>query len=378
MFGRSEQKKPSLPDIKITKMPDDFYGGVNPVIKFQNVEKVIKPAQISKPVLSSADKKLLDKKTTVGAGNKLHPINLFTSWKFLVVAGVGVLIIGGSVMGFYYWRQYRTTLSVAPEPIQPVVVEPIVVVPEITSTPVVEPEPVVVPPPMVSEAKLDFPSSLLGDSVDTDKDGISDVAEELFGTDPAVPDSDNDNYPDGHEVYYLYNPAGKEPMKIVDSGLVNVFTNPVFLYKIYYPKSWAVGNVDTSYKDVLFSTVTGENVEIKVINMDPEESFSHWFANNATGEQLADYLPFESVFKETGFVRKDDLVYFLPKGNQVFVILYHTTDSNIVNYRLVIKMIARSFQFGNATEIPARIDEESIKMTSSTSFSPTINMSTPL
>lgn len=359
MFGRSDKKKTSLPDIKITKMPDDFYGGINPVVKFQNVEKVIKPAQITKPVLSSADKKIFDQKTVVGAGNKLHPINLFTSWKFLVVAGVGILVIGGSVMGFYYWRQYRQTLAVVPEPIQPVI-EPVVVVPEVTSTPVIEPEPVVVVPPVVAETNLDFPSSLLGDSVDTDKDGITDVAEELFGTDPAVPDSDNDNYPDGHEVYYLYNSAGKEPMKIVDSGLVSVFTNPIFLYKIYYPKSWAVGNTDISYKDVLFSTVTGENVEIKVMDMDPAESFSRWFSHNATGEQLADYLPFESVFKETGFVRKDDLVYFLPKGNQVFVILYHTTDSSIVNYRVVIKMITRSFQFGNATELPARTVEGSI------------------
>ena len=363
MFGRSDKKKQSLPDIKITKMPDDFYGGMNPIVKFQNIEKVVKPAQIAKPVLSSTDKKLLDKKTAVGAGNKLHPINLFTSWKFLVVAGVGILIIGGSVMGVYYWSQYRETLPVTPEPIQPIAVEPAVVEPEVTSTPVVEPEPVVVEPVVSKQEKLDFPSSLLGNSIDSDKDDITDMAEELFSTDPSVSDSDNDNYPDGHEVYYLYNPAGKEPMKILDSDLVNVFTNPALLYKIYYPKTWAVGSVDTAYKDVLFSTVTGENIEIKVVDIIPEESFNDWFARNAIGEQLANYLPFESVFKETGFVRNDGLVYFLPKGNQIFVILYHTTDSSVVNYRLVIKMIARSFQFGNATEIPARTVEESINVT---------------
>jgi hypothetical protein len=78
---------------------------------------------------------------------------------------------------------------------------------------------------------------------------------------------------------------------------------------------------------------------------------------------LADYLPFESVFKETGFARKDNLVYFFPKGNQVFAILYHTTDSNVVNYHMVIKMLARSFQFGSATEVPARTVEESATTT---------------
>lgn len=362
MFGKSEQKKQPLPDIKITKMPDDFYAGTNPIIKFKSVESTTKPAQKSKLVLSSADKKLLDKKTAMGAGNKLHPINLFASWKFLVVAGLGILIIGGAVISFYYWWQYRQTLPKAPEPIAPAVTEPVVSAPEITPTPTVEPEPVVVEPAVSVEAKLDFPSFLLGNSIDTDQDDITDVAEELFSTDSTMADSDSDKFTDGHEIFYLYNPAGKEPMKLIDSGLVAAYANPTFLYKIYYPKSWAVGNVDFTYKDVLFSTITGENIEVKVVEMNPEETFNDWFARSASGEQLANYLPFESVFKETGFVRNDNLVYFFPKGNQVFSIIYHTTDSSVVNYRIVIKMLARSFQFGNSSEVPARPIEESVNI----------------
>ncbi|MFA6547785.1 MAG: hypothetical protein WCT11_02430 [Candidatus Magasanikbacteria bacterium] len=364
MFGKPEQKKQTLPDVKITKMPDDFYAGTNPIVKFKNVEKVIKQTQTVKSVLSSADKKLLDQKTSTGAGNKLHPINLFTNWKFLIVAGLGILIVGVAIISFYYWWQYRKTVT--PEPIQPVVTEPVVTPPaeqEISPTSTVEPEPVATLPTVSTEVKLDFPSFLLGDSVDTDKDDITDVAEELFGTDPAIPDSDNDKFTDGHEVFYLYNPAGKEPMSLVGSGLVNVYANPVFLYKIYYPKSWAVGIVDVGNKDVLFSTLTGENIEVRAMDMNAGESFNDWFARNASGEQLADYLPFESVFKETGFARKDNLVYFFPKGNQVFAILYHTTDSNVVNYHMVIKMLARSFQFGSATEVPARTVEESATTT---------------
>lgn len=360
MFGRPVQTKQSLPDIKITKMPDDFYGGINPIVKFQTVEKVIKPAKIDKSVLSLADKKLLDQKTAIGAGNKLHPINLFTSWKFLVLIGLGILIIGSAVVGGYYWWQYRKNLPLSQEPVLPEVVEePTSTVPEVATTSTVELESVVVIPSVSTEVKLDFPSSLLGDSADTDQDDITDLAEELFGTDSAVPDSDNDKFTDGHEVYYLYNPAGKEPMKLLDSSLVNIYSNPAFLYKIYYPKNWAVGNVDLSYKDVLFSTLTGENIEVKVVDMNSGETFNDWFARNASNEQLADYLPFESVFKETGFVRKDNLVYFFPKGNQVFAVLYHTTDSSVVNYRIVIKMLARSFQFGNSIEIPTRTVEES-------------------
>lgn len=382
MFGKTEQKKQTLPNVKITMMPDDFYAGANPIIKFLTVEKAIKPAKIATPVLSSTEKKLLDEKTVVGAGNKLHPINFITNWKFLIISSVIILIIGGTVAGLYFWWQYRKALTSVSVPTPPVVVEPINTQP--SSPEVIPVEPAIVEtvlPTVVTEIKFDFPSLFLGDSMDTDKDEISNTSEDLFGTDSAVSDSDSDKFTDGHEVFYLYNPAGKEPLKLIDSGLVNTYTNPAFLYKIFYPKSWAVGNVDSSYKDVLFSTFTGENIEIRVSDMVSGETFNDWFSRNANGEFLADYLPFESVFKEAGFARKDSLVYFFQKGNQIFSIIYHTTDSTVVNYRIVIKLLARSFQFGNVNDIPTRPLEENVSLQSATTsvVSDTINSTnTPL
>lgn len=360
MFGKKEEKKPSSPDIKVTKMPDDFYAGVNPIIKFQVVEKTIKPAQAEKSVLPMVDKNILDKQTAVGAGNKLHPINLLANWKFLLIAGGIILLVGAAGTGAYYYWQYKKTSASAVTPSLPAIVESEIVVPEVVepATTTVTEIPLTVVPAVSSEAKIDFPSVLLGESLDTDKDAISDVAEELFNTDPTVPDTDGDKYPDGHEVFYLYNPAGKEPMKIIDADTVKVYINPTFLYKLYYPKNWAVGNVDPLYKDVLFSTITGENIEVRVFDLNPGDSFDNWFAQNAGDQQLSDYVPFSSVFKEVGYSRKDDLVYFFPKDDKVFGIFYHTTDSNIINYKIAAKMLARSFQFGNITEIQPRITEE--------------------
>lgn len=361
MFGKKEEKKISSPDIKVTKMPDDFYAGINPIVKFQTVEKIIKPAQTEKSVLPMSDKKILDKQTVIGAGNNLHPINLLANWKFLLIAGGIILLVGGGGMGAYYYWQYRKSAAVSLSPQPPSIVESTITSPEVsesTPTAVVAIEVSTTTALTIGEAKIDFPSVLLGESLDTDKDAISDMAEELFTTDPSIPDTDSDKYPDGHEVFYLYNPAGKEPMKLIDANTVQIFTNPVFLYKLYYPKSWVVGNVDPLYKDVLFSTITGENIEVRVFDLNSGDSFENWFARNAGSEQLSDYLPFLSVFKEVGFARKDDLVYFLPKGDKIFGIFYHTTDSNVVNYKIVSKMMARSFQFGNSTEVQPRTVEE--------------------
>ena len=345
----------------MAKIPDDFYGGNNPVIKFKTTESTPEKPVVKAPVLSATEKKIFDKKTVVGAGQKLHPINLLTNWKFLILLFFVLLALVALGLGGYYYWQYRKSQPV-PLPSQPIVTT---VVPEpIPSAPVVPtPAPVVVPPvtaPSLSEAPLDTPSTLLGDSKDTDSDGLTDVAEELFTTDPTLPDTDGDKYSDSSEIYHLYNPIGKEPMKLIDSGLVSIYTNPVFGYKLYYPKSWAVGSVDSGYKDVLFSTFTGENIEVRVFDRQPNESFLSWFERNASKESYGDYVAVTSVFKQSGYGRKDNLVYFFPTDQYVFAIIYHTGTSSVVNYRIVSEMFEQSFQLGNLTDIPGRIVEENL------------------
>ncbi len=362
MFGKKDDKKQTLPNIKIDKIPDDFYAGTNPVVKFKAVEKQVDLAPKSPVVLTSVEKKNFEKQTVVGSGNRLHPINLLANWKFLVLISVSFLILGGVSLGGYYYWQYKKTVKVAtvipPPKINIPVNNPVNQNPP-TPTPTVE---VVVPPPVVvnPELRIDFPSSLLAESVDTDKDGISDVAEEIFKTDPTIADTDKDGYTDGHEVYYLYNPSGKEPLKLLDSGLIKIFKNPVFAYQLYYPVSWAVGNVDSSYKDVLFSTLSGENVEVRIMDKDKNQNFNDWFGINAPNERLSDYSSFSSVFKEDGWARNDGLVYFFPKDDKMVAVIYHTTDSSIVNYKIVAVMMARSFQFGQASAIPDRVVENNM------------------
>ena len=51
-------------------IPADFYGGANPVIKFKKVEKEVDLTP-KKPVLTSAEKALLDKATAAGSGQPL-------------------------------------------------------------------------------------------------------------------------------------------------------------------------------------------------------------------------------------------------------------------------------------------------------------------
>lgn len=359
MFGKKVPTE-SLPEISLNKIPDDFYGGKNPIVKFKTVEKTVQPKEIKPTILSNSEKKLFDQQTAVGAGKKMHPVNLLANSKFLLLVFLVMLVLVGVVGGGYYFWQYQKSKKIStPVPPANIVVDQ-TPSPTVTESNQINNAPVSENNPSASlvEAPLDLPSNLIGDSVDTDKDGLTDVAEELFSTDASLPDTDSDSYTDGSEIYHLYNPKGKEPMKLVDSGLVQIYTNPIFGYKLYYPKSWAVGNVDSGYKDILFSTITGENIEVRAVGRNAGESFSDWFSRFATAENYADYTPVESVFKQPGFGRKDNLVYFLPADNQVFVIIYRTSNSSVANYRVVNQLFMKSFQFGNSSDVPPRIIEE--------------------
>ncbi len=330
-------------------IPTDFYGGMNPVVTFKDVSREVVLNRGA--VVSPADKKLLDKQTAVGSGEVLHPANLLANPKFLALAALGLFVVIGGGVTLYY------VLTSKPEtPVVPIVTTPIPTdtapIVEAPTTPLITPsstEPVVTTPVSLADQPLTFPSVLLGDSVDTDKDELTDREEELFATDLNIPDTDSDTYSDSHELFYLYNPAGKEPQKLLDSGLVKQYTNPSFGYTLYYPISWALGDVDGTSRDMLFSTLTGENIEVRVFDKEATEDFATWFQKRAPDQKYSDVQNFDTYFDGKGYRRQDWLVYYFPTANHVYVLVYHTTDSNIINYRTVLKVMARSFVTGEAT-----------------------------
>lgn len=345
MFGKKPEnpiQKPS-PTVSVQTMPADFYGGINPVIKFKKVEKEI--VLDSKPNLTNSEKKLLDKSTAVGAGDPLHAVNILTNKKYSIIfwGTLFVLAVGGA--GGYYYLQSRNQVKVAlPNPpkieVAPIVSEPVVVPTNTEAVAVVTDT----APKFLPEAPVDFPSYLLGDSPDLDKDNITDLAEDLFGTDPSNPDTDGDGYNDGHEVFYLYNPAGKEPIRLVESQFVKEYKNSNFGYSVLYPTTWALGLVDEREREVLFSTLTGENIEIRTFDLAPQQTFSDWFVQWGKEQNYQNLLDFQTRFLEPGKNRNDSLVYYFIDNNHVYVMLYHTTDSSVVNYRSVMVMMARSFK----------------------------------
>lgn len=342
MFGLGKKPQPETPQpsIPVVTIPTEFYAGANPTITFKKVEKVI--TQGAPAPMPVADKKAFDKATASGTGQPLHPTNVFSNRKKIVLIGGGLFVlflIGGAV---YYWLNMPKQ---KPAPKAPAKVVAPVAPPAVSTTPVViepPPEQPVAPPP--TDGKIEFPSTLLSKAADLDNDGLTDAEEALYKSDPGIPDSDSDGYVDGSEVFHLYNPVGKEPIKLIESGTVVDYVNPALNYAMYHPADWQVGNVSGDFRDMLFSTINGDHVEVRVFDKAVEQTFSDWLAVNAPSERFADLAQFVNRFNDQGYKRTDELVYYYVTANRVHVIVYHTTDASVVSFPGIIEMMARSFR----------------------------------
>lgn len=354
MFFKRKNKLTAPPiNVAVEFMPAEFFGGVNPIVQFK--DKTVGPK--APDLLTAPEKKAFDKATTASAGQKFHLANLLLNRKFMFLGAAGlfaIFAVAGSV--YYFWPVIFSgkgaVSTVPPAPSNHVVALPPPTTnpaPAPMATPISEPvaPPEIVPTSTFSDTKIAFPSVLIADSADFDHDDITDVAEELFSTDPGVPDSDGDKYEDGHELFNLYNPAGKEPERLIASGIVSEYVNPVFNYKLYYPSNWAVGSVDEQGRDVLFSTLTGENIEVRVYDLSAGQTLAEWMAIFAPTETVQSLVDFSTAFKDIGKRRSDYLVYYFVHKERVYVLVYHTVENEAANYRSVIKMMARSFRPNN-------------------------------
>jgi hypothetical protein len=341
MFGFGKKKKKQQKEDEIQArmhvIPNIFYGGNDPVIYHDK-----------NTTSDVATKKKKNTKTPL----KKSWIATHKRKFFIIVGSIVILSVVGAASWYYVWKAIQPEgvkfepEIVEPEPEEPVVEEKPDLVEEqkiVTTTVLVEEE----EEPVDIDTGIDpvsFPRILLVDSPDGDSDELTDEEEIVFSTNLDVWDSDGDGYYDGQEVINLYNPNGFSPVKIIDSGLVAEYTNPAWKFRLYYPQSWQMGEVDTEFRQVLFSTLSGDFIEVRVFDREPGASFQEWFAANIAGEKFQDLSFVTNRFKEEGWRRKDGLVgYYLSKTHGT-VLIYHPGITGAVPYRNVMRMMFESFR----------------------------------
>ena len=193
------------------------------------------------------------------------------------------------------------------------------------------------------------------DSVDSDKDGLTDVEEKtVYHTDPNKTDTDGDGYLDGQEVKNLYDPTKPGTARLETSGLVQKYTNPSFGYSVMYPTSWVVKAIDTSNKEVLFTSATSEFFSLAVEDNATKLMPAMWYSQIKSPGADTSKLQSISTAQYTGVMTEDGLAaYFaLWDGKNVtsptiYAVTYQPSSSskNEVNFRTTFQMFLKSLAF---------------------------------
>lgn len=285
-----------------------------------------KPAVTAPPILTGAPP------APHGAAKIVPASSSHKKLTFIIIGVVALLILGG---GGWYW--YRVTRAADTADRGALALSPGAAPSggETTSAP--------------SETTAPAETSLepLGDNFladrglistrDSDADLLTDAEEALYGTDPELPDTDRDGWPDGWELVHLYDPAQGGAKRLTDNLLLTGFQNEDYGYAFLYPKQWVVQSVDSSdSSEVIVTSETGEFVRITAepygdhVSSTLEESY---LRNKYPGGSTYTLHPFTNKFNVRGFETADGLTVFLEGKNTLYIMRYMPGLRTEINFK---------------------------------------------
>lgn len=192
--------------------------------------------------------------------------------------------------------------------------------------------------------------------LDSDSDGVSDLEEPLYGTDLHNPDMDNDGFLDGNEVFHLYNPAAKAPVRLLDSGLVKALSAPAG-WSIYVPATWTskLDKIDGSKATI--TTGHGETFGISLEDNSQKLALMDWYLAQHPGVLSSSVRPIMTKGGLEGILGIDRLEAFFLWGDKVFVLKNDLAGQSFVNFRTTFEMMLNSLKLVGAPVVTPPSDE---------------------
>jgi hypothetical protein len=255
----------------------------------------------------------------------------------LLAGGLVIVLLGVIAVAIWYPRGKKPT--------QPVVTPPInrntnttPTRPIATSTPVIATS----TPVIIASSTPPVDTTPLRNATDRDADGLTDIEErEIYGTDPANADTDADNYLDGGEVFYLYNPAAIAPVTLRESGIVRVVNEPSLGIATLIPLSWTRRPLEDG---VVFTGATGEFIQIISQANTLGLSLPVWYRQWKAGQNDGTPVAFSNRLGTIGLKSLDGLNAYFANGNRIFIVSYGTAGTRELSYRRTFEMLLNSFE----------------------------------
>ncbi len=181
---------------------------------------------------------------------------------------------------------------------------------------------------------------LAASSLDTDKDGLTDVEENTLTTNPSSQDSDGDGFLDGGEVKLGFNPKGSG--KLSASVLISSFTNGLYGATVLFPHSWT--SVARSSTEQLFTSPTGdETMSLSVQDNPARLTAKQWYIQQAPSVDATTLTEVQTWDKlSAGIMSPDGNAYYFGNGSQVYLMSLSFGAKPSVDSRTTLEMLARS------------------------------------
>jgi hypothetical protein len=190
------------------------------------------------------------------------------------------------------------------------------------------------------------PPSELPSGPDIDQDGLTGSEELLYTTDAEKADTDGDGYSDGLELVNLYNPTGFAPQKIEETSLVKVYSNQTFGYSIFYPTTWLPRALDESNREIMFTSLTGEFIQVIVEDNPNKLALLEWYLSEAPGTNPADIGTAATKGGLLGIKSPDGLTVYFGGNDKIYAISYNVGIKTELNYKSTFEMMIKSFKLG--------------------------------
>ncbi|MFA6908560.1 MAG: hypothetical protein WC289_01610 [Patescibacteria group bacterium] len=217
-------------------------------------------------------------------------------------------------------------------------------------------------------------TTVIPNSPDADADGLTDVEENLYGTGRDTADTDGDTFADGIELTSGYSPRG--PEKLEGTNLVKSFTHTVMAYTVLYPTSWTANADPQTANGMIFSTSTGEFINVTVENNPAKLSARDWYVKLAPSVNTQSLATIQNTAKTlVGVLSPNGQTAYYTSGERAYAISYNTNLLSAANFRSTFQLMYKSFSInlaGTATNTTNSSNSNTNTNTSTTSNS-TVN-----
>ena len=177
--------------------------------------------------------------------------------------------------------------------------------------------------------------------IDSDKDGLNDDEEAVFGTNPNAADSNGNGYTDLVEINNNYNPAGKG--KLATNANLTKYNNKTFGYEVLYPKAWKVSSIGKD-STITFTAPDNSIMQISVQDNSDHQSILGWYGSSFP-ELVITYEKLKALDNWDGIMGDDNLNFYLTdkKKTNIYVISYIPNNPARLAYPNVFKAMINSF-----------------------------------